>query len=293
MEAAASPAPERAFPMLVAHWPLAVGFAVLLIPTLISLGQQTWSTDAGVHGPIILATGIWLFARRWRELMAIRTPGNGVAVMAGTVLALLTYVFGRAFDFLVIEAGSVILQFVVLFYALFGLEAVKRMWFPILYLFFVVPIPGWAVDSLTAPLKSYVSHSATWLLSSAGYPIIREGVILYIAQYQLLVEDACAGLNSLISLTAISLFYIYILHNASWRYSALLMLWVIPAALLANLVRVIALVLITYYWGNAAAQGFLHSTAGLIMFVTALLGIFAADSLMTPIRKALTRERTA
>ena len=290
---AAVPAPRTPFPLLAAHWPLAIGLLALLIPTLISLGEQTWSTDAGVHGPIILATGIWLFARRWHELQAIRTPGNGVLVAAGTAFALLAYVFGRAFDFLAIEVGALILQFVVLFYALFGFEATKRMWFPILYLFFVVPIPGWVVDSLTAPLKSYVSHSATWLLSAAGYPIIREGVVLYIAQYQLLVEDACAGLNSLISLTAISLFYIYILHNASWRYSLLLMLWVIPAALLANLVRVIALVLITYYLGNEAAQGFLHSTAGLIMFVTALLGIFAADSLMTPLRKALTRENTA
>ena len=119
---------------------------------------------------------------------------------------------------------------------------------------------------------------------------MREGVTLYVAQYQLLVEDACAGLNSLISLTAISLFYIYILHNASWRYALFLMLWIVPVALLANLVRVIILVLLTYHFGNAAAQGFLHSTAGLVMFATALLGIFLVDGAMTPVRKMLTRK---
>jgi exosortase len=118
---------------------------------------------------------------------------------------------------------------------------------------------------------------------------VREGVTLYVAQYQLLVEDACAGLNSLISLTAISLFYIYILHNASWRYALFLMLWIIPVALLANLIRVMILVLITYHFGNAAAQGFLHSTAGLVMFASALLGIFLVDGLMTPVRKWLAR----
>lgn len=274
---------------LVAHWPLWLGIAALLVPTLVTLAQQTWTAEAGVHGPIVLATGIWLVARRWKEMIGIRQPGSTALFVVGTVLTLAAYIFARAFDFLVIEVATLLAELVLIFYLYFGREAVIRMWFPILYLCFVIPIPGWVIDTITAPLKAYISHTATWLLSQAGYPIVREGVTLYIAQYQLLVEDACAGLNSLISLTAISLFYIYILHNASVRYSLFLMLWIIPAALLANLVRVIILVLITYYFGNAAAQGFLHSTAGLVMFATALLGIFAIDSLMTPIRKMLTK----
>jgi exosortase/archaeosortase family protein len=92
------------------------------------------------------------------------------------------------------------------------------------------------------------------------------------------VKDACAGLNSLFSLTAISLFYIYLRHNASWRYALFLLLLVVPIAVFANIMRVIILVLITHYWGEAAAQGFLHNSAGMLMFVIALLGIFAIDS---------------
>lgn len=272
------------------HWPAVVGVAALVIPTLISLGSQAWTGEQGVHGPIVLATGLWLFARRWTELRSIQKPGN-FALAAPVILAsLLLYAFARAFDFLAAEVLGLGVVLVSLFYLYFGAEAVRRMWFPILYLAFVIPIPGWVIDTLTGPLKAYVSHSATWILSAAGYPIVREGVTLYVAQYQLLVEDACAGLNSLTSLTAISLFYIYLLHNASWRYALFLMLWIVPVALLANLVRVIILVLITYHFGNAAAQGFLHSTAGLVMFASALLGIFAVDSLMTPVRKWLTRK---
>jgi exosortase B len=274
---------------LLRHWALLLGLLVLLGPTMLSVARDSWTGETGVHGPIVLATGIWLFARRWQELQQIRREGSFALVLAVALPSLVLYAFGRAFDFLAIEvlaAGGVL---VACFYGFFGLEAVRRMWFPIVYLLFVVPIPGWVIDSVTGPLKSYVSVSATWILTKAGYPIVREGVTLYVAQYQLLVEDACAGLNSLISLTAISLFYIYILHNASWRYALFLMLWIIPVALLANLVRVMILVLITYHFGNAAAQGFLHSTAGLVMFASALIGIFAVDSLMTPVRKLLTR----
>lgn len=287
MSSSARPADSRA--ALAAHWPLFLGILALLVPTIITIAQNTWTAEAGVHGPIVLATGIWLVARRWKEMLSIRQPGSALIFWAGSVVLLVAYVLARAFDFLVIEAAALLFELVLIFYYYFGREAVTRMWFPILYLCFAVPIPGWVIDTITAPLKSFISHTATMLLTKAGYPIVREGVTLYIAQYQLLVEDACAGLNSLISLTAISLFYIYILHNASVRYSLFLMLWIIPAALLANLVRVIILVLITYYFGNAAAQGFLHSTAGLLMFATALLGIFAVDSLMTPIRRMLTK----
>jgi exosortase len=173
-----------------------------------------------------------------------------------------------------------------------GAQVLRRLWFPILYLFFLVPLPGWLVDVITAPLKEFVSASATVLLRAVDYPIAREGVTLYIAQYQLLVEDACAGLNSIISLTAIGLFYIYLLHNASWRYSLFLTFWILPAAVFANLARIIMLVLLTYHAGNEVAQGFLHKTAGMIMFVAALLFIFAIDKLMTPIRARLA-EKTA
>lgn len=290
MSASSFRARPPALEALIRHWPLFGGMVLLLIPTMIAIATQSWTGESGVHGPIVLATGIWLFARRWKELLAIQQPGRWGLVLALLIPSLLVYAFGRAFGFLALEALALGGVFVAIFYSWFGLEALKRMWFPVVYMAFVVPIPGWILTLITAPMKEYVSASATWLLGKAGYPIIREGVTLYVAQYQLLVEDACAGLNSLISLTAISLFYIYILHNASWRYALFLMLWIIPVALLANLVRVIILVLITYHMGNAAAQGFLHSTAGLVMFATALIGIFMVDGLMTPVRRLLTRK---
>ena len=291
MDMTTTVAPERPMMRQIAarHWPILLGVLALLAPSFISLAQQVWSTEAGVHGPIVLATGAWLIARRAEELKSVKRPGSVAITALMLAPVLLVYVFGRAFDFIFLEIGALGGVLVALFYLYFGGEAVRRMWFPIFYLGFLIPLPGWFVDQITAPLKTYISWSATELLQYAGYPVAREGVTLYIAQYQLLVEDACAGLNSIISLTAISLFYIYILHNANWRYSLFLVLWILPVALLANLVRVLALVLITYYWGNAAAQGYLHSTAGLVMFATALIGIFAVDSLMTPVRKHLSK----
>ena len=132
-----------------------------------------------------------------------------------------------------------------------------------------------------------MSDIVTWLLSAVGYPISQVGVTLYIAQYQLLVEDACAGLNSIISLTAVGLFYIYLMHNASWRYSLLLLALLLPIAIAANVIRVIILVLLTYYFGNEVAQGYLHDFAGIVTFVSALLLFFLVDQILSPIRRRL------
>jgi exosortase B len=282
----------RAKQGLERYWPLVVGLAMLLVPSFASLASEVWSTESGVHGPIVLATGCWLFWRAWPEVRHLKAQGSMWLGTAMLCTAIILYAFGRAFTFISLEAAGLVGVLFSAAFMYFGPRLLARLWFPILYMCFLIPLPGWFVDGVTAPLKEFVSTSATWLLLQAGYPIAREGVTLYVAHYQLLVEDACSGLNSIISLTSISLFYIYLLHNASWRYSMLLLLWILPAALFANLVRVIALVLITYHFGDAAAQGFLHSAAGMVMFVAALLTIFMIDTLMTPIRRRLTREVT-
>jgi exosortase/archaeosortase family protein len=53
---------------------------------------------------------------------------------------------------------------------------------------------------------------------------------------------------------------------------------------LANFLRVLILILITYYLGEAAAQGFLHDFAGLLTFAAALASLMALEAIITRIR---------
>ena len=103
------------------------------------------------------------------------------------------------------------------------------------------------------------------------------------AQYQLLVEDACSGMNSIVGLIAVSLLYIYLMRGSSWLIYSLpsSSAWSIPIAIVANILRIMVLVLLTYFFGNEVAQGFLHVTAGLFLFTTALLFVFLIDQLLT------------
>ena len=158
---------------------------------------------------------------------------------------------------------------------------------------FVFPPPDTMVAMITQPLKIAISQAAIDLLHSLGYPIAGSGVMIQIGQYQMLVAAACAGLNSLLSLTALGMFYTYIRHSSNFPYMLVLICCILPIAIIANLIRVLGLLLITYHFGEAAGQGFFHELAGLTMFASALLCIFLLDWLGTPLRRKLaTKVRT-
>lgn len=274
--AAVQPVPRRTF-AAGAGWPLIAAFAFIAIPTGITLAQQTWTQEAGAHGPIVLATGAWLLLRQLPELKRSAQPGSVVWTYVLLSTGLVAYVLGSMLDFVTLQALGVYVAGLAMLHATIGPKLILRNWFPLFYLAFAIPPPTFLMDALTAPLKNFVSMAATNALAALGFPIARDGVIIFIAQYELLVEDACSGLNSLIGLTAISLFYIYLARGSSLLYSLILTAFVIPIAIAANLVRIMVLVLLTYYFGDQVAQGFAHTMAGVLLFATALLLVFALD----------------
>jgi exosortase len=155
---------------------------------------------------------------------------------------------------------------------------------PLVLLLFVVPIPSDIVAALTGPLKSAVSAVAASILWLAGYPVARTGVILMVGQYQLLVADACAGLTSMFTLEAIGLVYMGLRNHPSTARNVTLGLLLVPIAFVANVVRVLVLVLVTYYFGDEAGQGFVHSAAGILLFMVATALMLLVDSLLALVR---------
>ena len=265
---------------LFRNWPVWLGLAAIAIPTIARLADQSWSREFGAYGPIILATGGWLL---WREADALRTqgsPGSPWITFGILLLALTSYVFGRAYDFMPLETLGVYGAGLAMLQSKVGLGAMRLAWFPLLYLAFVIPPPNTLLSDLTSPLKEFVSEVATGWLHAWGVPVAREGVTIFVAQYQLLVEDACSGMNSIVGLIAVSLLYIYLMRGSSWRYSIVLVCFAIPIAIVANILRIMVLVLLTYFYGNEVAQGFLHFTAGMFLFATALFFVFLIDRIL-------------
>jgi exosortase len=177
-------------------------------------------------------------------------------------------------------------------YIIFGGLVLRAIWFPLVYLAFALPPPDTVVAFVTQPIKIAISSWAVSVLQILGYPVASSGVTIQIGPYELLVAAACAGLNSIITLTALCLFYVYLRHRSDPIAFLVIAIAAIPVAIIANFVRVLALVLITYYFGDAVAQGFVHDFAGLLMFSVALLTVFGIDQAAVPFVTKMTRRPT-
>jgi len=278
--------------MLPVWWPVIVGLLVLYVPTFYFLATGLWTSEAYAHGPIILGLSIWLIVRQWPEMLSASDgKPTSIAGWPIAVIALVLYTFGRTLGVITAELGSLILMLAAILLLARGSSAFRVQWFPFFFLLFMVPLPGPFVSAMTLPMKMAVSIVTDQVLYWAGYPIARNGVELQIGQYQLLVADACAGLQTLLTLESLGLFYLNVVRHTSPIRNVGLGLLIIPISFIANVIRVITLVLITYYWGDEAGQGFLHGFAGMVLFVSALALIIGTDSLLQMIARSQTEKR--
>ena len=262
---------------------LFLGVAALMLPTMYDVARLTWTTEQGGHAPIILATGLWLL---WREArgVEVRPPSGWLGIIL-LVPALIAFGIARITGILEIEAFVMYGCLVLAAYSLVGGAMIRAIWFPLLYLALALPPPDTVVAVITQPIKIAISDSAVSVLHFLGYPIASLGVIIQIANYQLLVAAACAGLNSIITLSAICLFYVYLRHKSDWLAFLIVSVFILPIAIFSNFVRVLILILVTYHFGEAAGQGFIHDFAGLTVFGISIMTIFAIDSLATSLRE--------
>src|ERR1700739_2684332 len=153
---------------LRALWPLAVGLVVLGALTVQDLIRQSWSGEFGAYGPVVLVTGAWLLWRRLPVMIEAARPGSLIITLAVIIPSLLSFIFGRAYDFVTFETAGLFGVFMAMLYAKFGLRVMAREWFPLLYLAFVIPPPQALLSQVTAPLKEFVSWASTSVLAAAG-----------------------------------------------------------------------------------------------------------------------------
>ena len=263
-------------------WPIVLGLVALYGPTYWMLAHGLWNSDDYAHGPIVLVVTLFLIWQQRAVFMAdpgttLPTRGETVAGWVLLVVGLLAYALGRSQDILLFEVGSQIPVILGALLITLGAKSARALWFALFFLLFMIPLPGFIVDAATGPLKQYISVIAEQVLYAAGYPIARSGVTLTVGQYQLLVADACSGLHSMFSLSAMGLLYLYLMQRTSLARNLIIMAAILPIAFAANIMRVMVLILVTYHLGDEAGQGFLHGFAGIMLFVIGLLFLFVLD----------------
>jgi exosortase B len=260
--------------------PVIIGLTVLYVPTFEFLANGLWNSEEQAHGPIILLVVLYLFWQNrsvFFEIAQKTNPALGSALLA---VGLLSFAIGRSQEILFLEIGSLIPVLAGITLVTMGVQGLKKLWFAIFFTVFLIPLPSILVDLLTNPLKHYISIIAENILYHFGYPIARSGVTLSIGQYQLLVADACSGLHSMFSLSALGFLYLYLMQYKNWPRVFAIITSILPIAFFANLIRVMVLILVTYYFGDEVGQGFIHEFAGMFLFIISLVFLFVFDGIL-------------
>jgi exosortase B len=258
-------------------WVAVVATLAAYAPTFIQLAQGPWQTEQEGHGPLILAASLWLVWSSRDKLRNAEIRPAPVVGWASLLVGLAMLFLARTQDLISVEVFSELPVITGCVLLLAGWKVLRVLAFPIGFLIFTIPAPGWMVDGATVPLKVFISDLVTKVLYAAGYPVAQNGVVIMIGPYQLLMKDACAGMNSIFALSAIGMFYVYAFRWESKLRSLALLATIIPITIVANFVRVMALVLIAYYGGVGLIDGPLHDLTGIALFIIALVLVFICD----------------
>ena len=257
--------------------------AVMYAPLFSSLYSMRWDTVDYTHAYFILPISLWLTWRKRRDIKNIiqqEGPGKrNLFSFSILFLGLLMFIFGWRQNYIFIQALSLIPFLFGLTGYLYGINMVKTLSFPILYLLLLVPPPFGILDSITLPMRHGISVATEAILRLLGYPISREGLLLTIGYNDIFMGQPCSGFRSLITMFSLVLVYVYI-SKGTLAKKLILTSFIVPMALLGNLVRVITLCLITFYFGEEVGQGFFHNFSGIVIFIITLLGLMGVEAIL-------------
>lgn len=276
-------------------WPaLAVAASLVLCYAVVFLRLfDEWYSDPNVsYGffvPFLIGYVVWQDRDRLRELKPVPNNfGLVLMVLGGALLcmgppSLNTFAFATRIALVFSVAGAILF--------VRGFATCRALIYPLLLMLLMIPIPGFVLEHITFPLQVVASQTAEKGLDLIGYSVLREGNILRLPTATLDVAEACSGLRSLLALTFLGQAYVCLLDGRRWMRPVMALL-VIPVAVFANAVRIIASAVAASYrpeW----IQGIFHESTGWIVFVIAFLCIVILHSMFNHIERKLRGEAGA
>lgn len=259
--------------------------SILYSPVFYQLYLSRWEALDYTHAYFILPIALLIAWLKRKDIINI-LPGKGTARRAPTasgcilfILSLLLFIFGWRWDYLFVQTFSLIPLLLGIILFLYNKQTLNILLFPILYLILLLPIPIGILDNITLPMRYGASVLSAKILTLMGYDIAREGLLINMGGHEIFMGAPCSGFRSLITMLSLGLVYIYF-NQGKTSKNITLFLSIFPLTLIGNLIRIITLCLITYYFGEEAGQGFFHNFSGMVVFLIITLGLMSLEKIL-------------
>lgn len=267
--------------------------AVLVFPNFRSLYTYRWDALGYGHAffilPISLGLAFWK-RKELAEAFASTEKRFGAVSLAILLFGGLLYLFGWHQDYMVISTFALIPFLYGFVGFIYGKKVQKLLLFPVLYLLLLVPPPFALLDRITLPLRYISAFGVEKIFQLFHFPIQREGLGYLIEGQQMMIDEACSGFRSLITMFSLGLVYVYVIRSKLMK-KAVLVLSVLPLALVGNVIRVIVISLIAANFGQEPAQGFMHSFSGVVVFLFIVLGFVGIEAVWSRLSGEERREK--
>ncbi|MEI6668150.1 MAG: VPLPA-CTERM-specific exosortase XrtD [Acidobacteriota bacterium] len=264
---------------------LGASFAFLFRDVLVKLVHDWASNDNYSHGFLVVPLAVYV-AWRDRAHLAARPSTPSAAGLLLVIVSLLTLGVGTIGAELFLTRVALVgtMAGTVLF--LWGASRLRQLSFPFLLLALAIPIPEIIFNQVTFPLQLLASRFGEFAIAACQIPVLREGNVITLATTSLEVVEACSGIRSLVSLLTLALMWGYLSGSPMWlRW--LLAVSAVPVAIFANGIRVAGTGIAAHFIGPAAAEGFLHSFSGWMLFIVAGVLLLAVDRVARWVRPVM------
>ncbi len=239
----------------------------------LSLMVTWWEREEYNHGYLIPAVAAYLLLLRadaFSKATIAGSPSGFIVVLlaaAGLILGELSAVYTIIqYSFLLALVGVLIVAI--------GWSGIKIIWAPVFYLFFMIPLPNFLYNNLSAELQLISSDIGVAVLRLAGISVFLEGNVIDLGTFQLQVAEACSGLRYLFPLTSFGFLLAYLYRGPVWQ-KLIIFLSTVPITVFMNSFRIGVIGILVEYYGIAMARGFLHDFEGWIVFMACVGVLFA------------------
>jgi len=243
------------------------------------------------HGPLVPLVSLLIAILLIRHTSIPVKPrrGAGFLVLVVSLLIHLTACLARV-NFVSALTLIGVLAGLVLFF--WGTAALRRLWFPLAFLAFMVPMPEVTIAQLNFRLKLLAADWGVSIANVIGVIAERSGNTVFLqGDKTLVVANVCNGLRTIVSLLAFGALYAYVCKlQGVWRIGLFAM--ALPVAVVANALRIVSLIVVADVWSVEIATGWYHDTSGILIYGPAFLMMFGLERLVLAVRKAVGRPAT-
>ena len=252
---------------------------IAYIPTFIWMIDRWNAKDTYYsHGFLVPFVSLFIIWLKREELEKIKISSSNLGwifFISGLSIhllsALLRVYFSSGFSLILVLVGLVLL--------FLGKKYLKQIFFSILFLIFMIPLPLLAVANISFKLKIFAAQVSTFIINKLGVPAIQDGSIIKTMNSYLIVEDPCSGIRSLIALIALGALIAFFSRMSKTK-KAILFLSSFPIAISSNIFRIVSLSLASEMYGPKLATGLFHTIMGILVFVFAFSGLVLVERVL-------------